>query len=173
MKGYTSTLVPPHHLKLEDAPPATRAALPKESPSVQSLQIYPPVNPAAFSGYPGPFGYPQQPFTPYPLFYQMPTAPSTSQRTHFVETMPSSDPPEELDDVRLFPHLCQWLQDLDDGVRGDGHNFIQVIDNFEHEKYNHIVDLVDLTVADVMNFALGCHMELPASCCPMPRRTLT
>jgi len=69
MKGYASTLVPPHHLKLEDAPPATCAALPKESPSVQSLQIYPPVNPAAFSGYPGPFGYPQQPFTPYPLFH--------------------------------------------------------------------------------------------------------
>jgi hypothetical protein len=58
--------------------------------------------------------------------------------------MPSSDPPEELEDVTIFPRLAQWLADLDAGPRGaDGHNFAQFAIIFESEKYFRICDIAD------------------------------
>lgn len=59
--------------------------------------------------------------------------------------MPSSDGIyDELDDISLYPRLPQWLQELDDGVRGrDGRNYAQYGAALEEAGYDRICDLED------------------------------
>ena len=67
----------------------------------------------------------------------------------FHNNLPSSDPPEEIEDVTLFPRVSDWLQQLDTGSRGtDGHNFAQFIQFFQELKYVCICDIADNLTAD-------------------------
>ncbi|KAJ7028812.1 hypothetical protein C8F04DRAFT_1188249 [Mycena alexandri] len=93
-----------------------------------------------------PFGIPF-PYQPYqwPPYH----TPAPHPRARY-DNIPSSYPIEEAEDVTLFPRLKNYLQELDDGPRGqDGHEFAQFLPEFEREKYIHIVDLEGMTVKDV------------------------
>src|ERR1700678_665380 len=139
-----------------DPPPATRkAAAPPPAPYSQ-----PPNIPAHFPGY-APFGYGPPSYPPYHFFGSSSHGSSYHVSSPLLANhqggadIPSSDPPEELEDVRLFPRIRQWLLDLDKGMRGDDHNFSQFAEQFEQEKFNRVSDLVDLTVADIIELCPG------------------
>lgn len=69
----------------------------------------------------------------------------------YHDDIPSSDPPEEVEDVTLFPRVSQWLVSLDGGPRGaDDHNFSQFVALFEQLKYTRICDIADNLAADVL-----------------------
>ncbi|KAG6848686.1 hypothetical protein H0H93_014862 [Arthromyces matolae] len=152
--GYPSTTQPPPKLKIGDAPkpsrtPNTSTALtPANMAGIQlqppfaggSTHAYPYGNPfpGFFPGYQVPQGFPYMPL-PGPA-YQTPT------RYHGDFDMPSSDPPEEVEDVTLFPRITSWLEGLDNGVRGaDGHHFSRFTEDLEREKFVRICDLADLS----------------------------
>lgn len=82
----------------------------------------------------------------YPPPYY-PPPPPTPQRygDHFNTDVQSSDGAyEELEDVTLYPRIPEWLQGLDDGVRGkDGQNFAQFGAALVGAGYNRICDLQD------------------------------
>ncbi|KAF8797338.1 hypothetical protein BYT27DRAFT_7238900 [Phlegmacium glaucopus] len=132
-KGYPSTTAPPQHLKLEDAPSKTRAT---GAPTTSTPQPQPAPQPqvpfghAPFMGYPGSFGY--SPFAPFPSYpgqhmgqhyHAQGSPPSMSQHRHVQSSPPSmgqhrtgqSSPPSELDDVKLYPCIREWLQEQDNG----------------------------------------------------------
>jgi hypothetical protein len=97
--------------------------------------------------------YPPPPMPPFMPGYNSPY-PSGSSR-HYEnnrsrysyrhdDNLPSSDPPEEIEDVSQFPLISDWLQQLDNGPRGaDGHHFSQFVSFFERHKYIRICDIAD------------------------------
>ena len=100
---------------------------------------------AGMPGMPGmpPFGL------PFPWQWPPYQTPAQAPKARYEE-MPSSDPVDEVEDVTLFPRIKNWLQSLDDGMRGhDGHTFAQFAADFEREKYIRIVDLVDMRIGDL------------------------
>lgn len=91
-------------------------------------------------GYPFPWQYPP---------YQTPPATTPVNRGRRDE-MASSDPPEVVEDSRLFPRIENWLHELDNGPRGvDDHNFAHFIPEFQREKYMRVVDLESLKIHDL------------------------
>jgi hypothetical protein len=152
--GYTSTTSPPPKLKIGDVQPPKRQAqllpiTPQLLPIAPQLTTPTPFNSNGFPGYP-----PYPPYA-YPPPFHMPPSVLRSDRRYDLD-IPSSDPIEELEDVKLFPRLVHWLQDLDDGPRGtDRHNFAQFGPDFEREKYFRICDLEDISVATIMSMCSG------------------
>ncbi|KAJ7040479.1 hypothetical protein C8F04DRAFT_1391666 [Mycena alexandri] len=121
--GYPSTTTPPPKLRIQ-------AQTAQTGRKVAPTQL---VAPAA-------------PSVPWPPYH----TPAPHPRARY-NNIPSSDPIEEAEDVTLFPRLKNYLQELNDGPRGQGgHEFAQFLPEFEHEKYIRIVDLEGgMTVKDV------------------------
>ncbi|KAJ6500977.1 hypothetical protein C8R45DRAFT_1093026 [Mycena sanguinolenta] len=150
--GYTSTMTPPPKFIIGSGQPAP-------SKTAQPPPVAPPVplQPLAFpmAGMPR-FGYPftptfapTMPWQPWLTPEQPFQTPQASKTANCHQDVLSSLP-EEVEDNRLFPRLGKWLEGLDGGNCGaDGHNFSQYAEDFEHEKYIHIVDLEMLQVTDL------------------------
>ncbi|KAJ7724614.1 hypothetical protein B0H16DRAFT_1895377 [Mycena metata] len=135
--GYTSTTTPPPKLKIqaETVQPGRKVAVTPVAPGA------PP------AGMP-PFGIPF-PYQPYPGQWPLYHTPAPHPKARY-DDIPSSDPIEEPEDVTLFPRLNNYLQELDNGPRGqDGHDFAQFWPDFEREKYIRIVDLEGMAVKDL------------------------
>ncbi|KAG5634808.1 hypothetical protein H0H81_000713, partial [Sphagnurus paluster] len=129
--GYQSLTSPPPQLAIGDkksAPQTPAIPHPEASTSVaerlgQAVQ------------YQAPF---PMPFMPYPM---MPPS-KWSSYSHALTPLcshhdiPSSDPPDVSEDVKLFPLISDWLVDLDnDDHHGrDGHNFAEWAEFFQKQK---------------------------------------
>lgn len=170
---YTSTTQPPHQLKLGNQKPDSKKTASTQSgpsgqetaqstphglqtlPSMLSPTIVPPLYPN--------YGY--NPFVYHPPVIPPPSFPppgyassSTHHHSHYYgsgypyqDNIPSSDLPEEVEDVTLFPHISDWLSQLDIGPRGvDGLNFTQFSAFFEQLKYIHICDIADNMTAETL-----------------------
>jgi len=140
VKGWISTTNPPKELKLGDMPIKAKAKATKAEAA--PLEPQPPAPPTM--GFPQ-GGYPY-PFTPYgPLSHMPPWGSGYGMHaTASSSRLPPSSPSgEDIEDVTLFPRISQWLRDLDDGPRGDGHNFSAWVDYFAERKYMRICDITD------------------------------
>ncbi len=83
-------------------------------------------------------------------FTQAIATPSQSYGADSRQDIPSSDPPEDFDDVTLYPKIQDWLLALDSGPRGrDGHGFQAYGPDFEREKYIRIDALNDMSANQV------------------------
>ncbi|CAA7260825.1 unnamed protein product [Cyclocybe aegerita] len=162
-QGYESTTIPPKSLKIGDS---DRVGKPK-TPAAQGAPHADPAPATPAPATPAPAmqlppnhygaGYYQTPFPPmpYPMFIPpTPAAPGwppnaqspyqLMRGSHGLDNFPSSDPPEVVEDITLFPRIANWLQRLDDGpLGGDGHNFSQFAPFFEAEMYVRISDIAD------------------------------
>ena len=90
-------------------------------------------------GYPYPFALygPPSHMPPWGSGYGM-HAPASSSRLP-----PSSPLGKDVEDITLFPRISQWLHDLDNGSRGDDHNFSAWVEYFAERKYMRICDITD------------------------------
>jgi hypothetical protein len=143
------TTVPPKALKIGDKKPELKAethAPTTELPQHLSMAYQYGFNHLIYM-YPPP---PMPPFIPgYSLPY--PSGSSHNYESHHPRysychnnNMPSSDPPEEIEDVSQFSLISEWLQELDNGPHGaDGHHFSQFVPFFQHHKYIRICDIAD------------------------------
>ena len=141
---------------------------------------YPMQYPHPFGGYNGPhypYPPPPQPYGTYPgpshappYWQQMEnhayrgfdyfSQPPVNKR-RYIDEIPSSDPPDIMESLDLFPSLEVWLQDLDKGPHGrGGHNFASFLPNFLQDKYTQVSDLEDISVDNILTV-----------CAEMPRRT--
>lgn len=159
-RGYTSTTVPPKQLKIGDMPvkePEPSTPVRTQAPPQAATPAVPPWSHGM------PYGFPPTPYgayyPPYPSPWNpspMPHFPSSSSHKYYPD-IPSS-PNEIEEDVEAFPRLLQWLQDLDNGMRGaDGHNFTQFHAVLDSEKYFRVCDLADstVTVESLMSLCSG------------------
>ncbi|KAF9015445.1 hypothetical protein BDQ17DRAFT_1341077 [Cyathus striatus] len=146
-RGYESLTKPPDKLKIGDyeTPSKPSSATKPEKHSPQPVHGYIPQN----------IGYPSMPFMPVPSpsyfpgfgpWGPSPSSPSPffpPQVHHRADLIPSSDPPEDLEDDTLFPHIGTWLVLLDNNPGGDGHNFASFTQFFIDLKYFRISDVAD------------------------------
>ncbi|KAJ6481486.1 hypothetical protein C8R47DRAFT_589375 [Mycena vitilis] len=149
--GYPSTTEPPPKLQVGgNKKAATKAA----APVTPAAPAAPPVPMSGLHMHgmpPPPYGYPGYPWQPpAPWGFQTPT-PSVN-RGRYEDAL--SSPPQVIEDNRLFPRMTTWLEDLDSGPRGtDGHSFTQFVGDFEKERYLRVVDLVTLSIEEVIKAA--------------------
>lgn len=164
--GYTSTTQPPRQLKLGDQKPGESSKKTPQAGAASESAPYgfgpgqiPPMIPPLYPGYGyNPFAY-HPPVMP-PGFMPpqgSPYASSSSHRQYYgssqqmQDNAPSSDPPDEVEDVTIFPRISDWLAQLDMGPRGvDGHNFAQFTAFFEQLKYIRICDIADNITSDAL-----------------------
>ncbi|KAJ6472761.1 hypothetical protein C8R47DRAFT_1295626 [Mycena vitilis] len=127
--GYPSTTEPPPKLQVGgNKKAATKAAAP--------------VTPAA----------PAAPPVPMSGLHMHGMPPPPVNRGRYEDAL--SSPPQVIEDNRLLPRMTTWLEDLDSGPRGtDGHSFTQFVGDFEKERYLRVVDLVTLSIEEVIKAA--------------------
>jgi hypothetical protein len=162
---YSSTTVPPKSLKIGDKKPEPKAPKNPATDLTSQQTINPFATPAAMAypyGFnPPPYMYPPHPgmppimpgySPPYPSGSHHYDSPRYRQSYHRDDHLPSSDPPEQIEDVSQFPLITDWLHSLDNGSRGaDGHNFSQFISFFERHKYIRICDIADNLSASALS----------------------
>jgi len=140
---YPSTTVPPTGLKIGDKKPEPKTPVAKMDPTAQSF-VTPTIHTPSMPGPYHPYMYPYHMYPPPP---HMPLY--TPSRYHSLgggryHDIPSSDPPEEVEDVTIFPRISDWLLQLDNSPHGaDGHNFVQFAEFFQQHKYFHICDIAE------------------------------
>lgn len=171
--GYKSYTIPPPNLRLQDAPPPTRArsshsVVNSESDRAPASDPSPPINPfhhgpygPAYSGYPfpysnaGPYQYRDHPVMPAYHHEYAPCSPY-DRGSRYEQDAPSSDPIEQLEEDATYPLLQTWLQSLDDGPQGsDGHNFASYAANLVKSKCHRLSDIESLTLTKLMEICSG------------------
>jgi hypothetical protein len=132
--------------------PGPTAGLPAQASPMVMQNMYGHHPPLPFYGFP-PYIPPYPPsFSPPQITSYVPplTPYATCCHSRYYggenHEMPSSDPPEELEDLSSYPLIRDWLQILDDGPHGrDGHHFSHFAEDLEKEKFICVCDLENLS----------------------------